>query len=247
MAKTSSDDTKRDVHQCVLAVMKLMGRAGISKDSVNEGQRFNFRGIDDALNALNGPLTAAGLVIYPSVKSVDRTERATKSGGSMTNTVLTVEYRLVSTHDGSEFTVQFAGEASDSGDKGVSKALSMSFKYMLFQTFCIPVEGMDDSDSVTPPASVPAKAPSKPQAARKAAEATDAPAEEEEATEEPTEPANDALTFEGAVAALEAVTTADQLAALKPKLAVFAKHKSFTKTMKPLFVQKTAETAQAAE
>lgn len=245
MAKVT-EETKRDVHSCVLAVMKLMGTVGISKDSENQAQRFNFRGIDDTLNAMNGPLVAAGLVIYPSVKDIRREERVTKSGGTMTNTVLVVDYRLVSSHDGSEMLVTFAGEASDSGDKGVSKALSMSLKYFFFQTFCIPVEGMDDSDSQTPPASVPAKTARKAAAAPKAAAeqepAPEAQAEENAAPEATQEP-EEAFTFETALAALKACETADELAALKPKLVVFAKHKDFTKQMKPVFKAKTEQLA----
>lgn len=244
-----SKEVKQDVHACVRAVMKLLGTTGISKDSVNEQQRFQFRGIDDALNALNGPLVAAGLVIYPTVRSVERTERTTKSGNSMTNTLLVVDYRLVSVHDGSEMVVTFAGEASDSGDKGVSKALSMSLKYALFQTFCIPVIGMDDSDSTTPPPSLPvkkaSKAPSSPQAARKSAPAGEVAPEENEAPEGSQEPETP-FTFEAAMEALAAVSTADELAALRPKLAAFSKHKSFSK-MKELFVEVTAKFTPAVE
>lgn len=242
MAK-AVEETKHDVHACVAAVMRLMGKQGISKDGVNESQRFSFRGIDQVLDALNGPLVATGLNVFATVKDVVRTERTTSKGGSMTNTLLTVEYRLVSKHDGSEFTTTFVGEASDSGDKGASKALSMAFKYFAFQTFCIPVEGMDDSDLTTPPASMPSKAPSKPSKASKAEEVPEAAPEADEAPETAQEPET-AFTFEDGLQALKACTTADELAALKPKLAVFAKHKDFAKKMKSVFIAKTEELSE---
>jgi hypothetical protein len=37
------------------------------------------------------------------------------------------------------------GEGMDTGDKATPKAISMAFKYMAFQMFCIPVP--DDADA----------------------------------------------------------------------------------------------------
>jgi hypothetical protein len=58
---------------------------------------------------------------------------------------LLVSYTFMA-EDGSSVITSMAGEASDSGDKATSKALSMALKYALFQTFMIPT-GENDPDS----------------------------------------------------------------------------------------------------
>ena len=64
--------------------------------------------------------------------------------------VLTCHLTIKSIEDGSYVTVVGYGESIDKFDKATSKAMSMLFKCLLIQTFCIPVEGTpdgDDSDS----------------------------------------------------------------------------------------------------
>jgi hypothetical protein len=60
-----------------------------------------------------------------------------------------MKYRCVCVEDSSEVNVgPMLGEASDTSDKAGNKALSAAYKYMLFQLFCIPVEGSpEDRDA----------------------------------------------------------------------------------------------------
>ena len=51
--------------------------------------------------------------------------------------------------DGSSVEVYYAGEAADTGDKSLSKALTMALKYMAFHTFQIPLNGNEDGDKET--------------------------------------------------------------------------------------------------
>lgn len=52
--------------------------------------------------------------------------------------------------DGSFIETILPGEAMDSGDKGINKAMAIAYKYLCFQVFCIPVEDMDDPDAERP-------------------------------------------------------------------------------------------------
>ena len=52
--------------------------------------------------------------------------------------------------DGTFVTAVVIGEGMDSGDKATNKAMSIAFKYALFQIFCIPTEEMADPDSESP-------------------------------------------------------------------------------------------------
>ncbi len=139
------------VYQAISAITAAMGQEGIpkSRESTGTGPKFKFRGIDAVYAALNPLLSQHNLVILPRVISREITERKAASGNALFYTVLRVEYDFVSAQDGSRHTVCTIGEAMDSGDKSASKAMSISFKYAAFLTFCIPVEGDDDPDATT--------------------------------------------------------------------------------------------------
>lgn len=142
--------TNENVHKKVLQVMQELSAVGISKDRKNQMQGYNFRGIDEVLNALAPILSKVGLVIYPQLKSVHHVERETSKGGVMFICNALVDYHLTSADDGSEMIVSTAGEAQDSADKSTNKAMSAAYKYMAIQTFCIPTEGDNDADATTP-------------------------------------------------------------------------------------------------
>lgn len=121
----------------------------IAKDRRNKMQGFQFRGIDDAYNALHPIMAKHQICTMPRVLNIEREERQTKAGGTLIYTMLTVEYDFVSGEDGSKVTVgPVIGEAMDSGDKSCNKALAMAHKYVLFQTFMIPTH-MEDADAAS--------------------------------------------------------------------------------------------------
>jgi ERF superfamily len=152
-----------EVYKAINKVQAKLAELGISKDKKNAAQGFNFRGIDDVLNALAPCLAEHELCILPRVMSRECTERSTGNGKAMFCAVVTVEYDFVSAADGSKHTVSSVGEAMDMADKATNKAMSAAFKYMAFQAFCIPTEGMEDADAITPPESTKTKvAPPKP-------------------------------------------------------------------------------------
>lgn len=137
------------VYQAVTAVMAHMATEGISKGRANQQQGYKFRGIDDVYNALARVLSNNHLVMLPFVQEVSREERQTKSGGILNYTVLTVDFKLVSSEDGSSDTIRTVGEAMDSADKSANKAMSAALKYAALQVFMIPTEGDNDADATT--------------------------------------------------------------------------------------------------
>ena len=138
------------VYESIRLVTAAMSANGIGKGRKNTQQGYNFRGIDDVLNALSAELVAANLAILPRV--IDRTvaERATKNGGALFYVTVKVDFDFVHTGDGSKHTVTTYGEAMDSADKATNKAMSAAFKYMALLSFCIPTEGTPDADYDTP-------------------------------------------------------------------------------------------------
>jgi len=132
-------------------IIDIMADIGpIGKDKQNKQQGFKYRGIDDVMNHLQ-PLFIKHRVV-PVVTVTDRKREAipTKSGGSLTYTVLTMNVTLYA-ENGSNVVVTVDGEAMDPGDKSTNKAISVGYKYAMFTLFCIPTDEMIDPDGDTPP------------------------------------------------------------------------------------------------
>ena len=88
------------VYQAIKAVSAVMCQGGISKGHRNQQQGYNFRGIDDVLNALSSALVEAELLILPRVISREVVERTTAKGGAIFYVTVEVEFDLVSAEDG---------------------------------------------------------------------------------------------------------------------------------------------------
>ncbi len=129
---------------------EVMGDIGPGKkEQKNQAQGFKFRGIDGVYSALSGVLSAIGLLIIPNVQKIEMIERVSKDGGAKFHAILTIDYSIVSAADGSTHIASIISEAMDSSDKSINKAMSMAYKYLAFQMFCIPLEGEPDADTDT--------------------------------------------------------------------------------------------------
>lgn len=129
------------VHQALLKVQRGIIATGIEKSRRNQEQRFNFRGIDDALAAFAPLLADNGILLSPAYSDLTIEPRQTKSGGTTYNCRLSATFTFTSAEDGSTHTVgPFFGEANDGQDKAVSKATSIAERNMFFLTFVVPHE-----------------------------------------------------------------------------------------------------------
>ncbi|MDE5975392.1 MAG: ERF family protein [Muribaculaceae bacterium] len=127
----------------------------ITKDRKNQQQNFMFRGIDDIINELHDTFAANKVFILPYVEEFSVAEKMTKQGGTMYYTRATVTYEFVSGIDGSRVKVRNVGEAMDSGDKSMNKAMSVSLKYALLQILLIATKETKDPDETTPESTMP--------------------------------------------------------------------------------------------
>jgi hypothetical protein len=107
---------------------------GVPKDGYNQAQRFSFRSIDDTVAIVKTAMDKHGVTLLPAVDHVERWSYETAKGSTMNAVNVIVSYTFFA-EDGSCVMASMTGEASDSGDKATSKALSMSLKYLFFQTF----------------------------------------------------------------------------------------------------------------
>lgn len=131
------------------ALADVMGDVqSISKDQrVTEGPaRFNFRGVDDVMMAVGPALRRHGVIFAPSrVVSVEHERYSTAKGSQMDGVTVVVEYTITGPA-GDTMPAAAAGQAADSGDKAVPKAMSVAYRTALLQALCIPT-GEPDPDS----------------------------------------------------------------------------------------------------
>jgi len=118
----------------------------IAKAQKNQQQGFMYRGVDVVMNVFQPLLAKYKVFVVPDVIDSIREERHTKSGGNLIYTVLKVRYTFYA-EDGSNVVATVQGEGMDSADKSGNKAMSVAFKYAMFQVFCIPTEEMRDPDA----------------------------------------------------------------------------------------------------
>jgi len=144
------------VYKAIAAVQGELAKVGISKDGVNEQQKYRFRGIDQVYAALSPLLAKHGLCVIPRIVEREMRERTTikEYNGQKRESVLfyvtvKAEFDFVAVEDGSVHTAATYGEAMDSGDKATNKAMSAAYKYAAFMTFAIPTEGDNDADATT--------------------------------------------------------------------------------------------------
>jgi hypothetical protein len=125
------------------AITTQFSEDGIAKAHRNEQQKYNFRGIDDVLNALSSEIADAKLIITPRFRKViERSVHQTTKGGLMFSVVIEMDYEFKSALDGSVHVATVVSEGADYSDKATAKAMSNAYKYMAIQTFCIPTEGL---------------------------------------------------------------------------------------------------------
>ena len=128
------------VHQ---ALSKVMGDVqAVKKDSRNQAQRFNFRGIDAVMNAVGPALRKHGLTILPEDVEVHRSNGTTANGKQTVEVVVKVTYRVYGPA-GDSIHGKVAAEAMDFGDKAIAKAMSVAYRTFLLQALTIPTDDPD--------------------------------------------------------------------------------------------------------
>lgn len=227
---SDSTPTRPHVLEAIESVQAALSRLGIDKSSHNSGQNFSFRGIDAAMAALSPLLVAARMAVLPFVNESVREKSDSAAGKVQFSSIVTVTFQLVSLVDGSKLETCFTGEGKDAGDKANSKALAMAYKYFVFQTFCVPVEGQDDADASNP----------EPVAVARPKVSRTTPAED--VAQRAADVAMVDASFQTVLKAVDAANTQEEVAALRVTAGSFAKHPAFD-TLKASFKAATARTA----
>ena len=133
--------TQITVHSALAKVMASV--SSVKKSDRNTAQNFNFRGIDAVLNAVAPALREHGVVVIPTVlnheySTVEVGQRRTL----MAHVLLTIKYTFFGPA-GDSIECVVLGEAMDSGDKAVAKAMSVGFRIALLQALALPTDEPD--------------------------------------------------------------------------------------------------------
>lgn len=132
--------------QLLSEVSKEVG--AVKKDQKNSQQNFNFRGIDQVVNATHAALTERGVVATPRVIEKDTREITTNNGKRQAWVLLTVEYTFTGP-SGDRLEAVVASEATDFADKATAKAMSVAYRTALLQVLHLPTDEPDpDSEYV---------------------------------------------------------------------------------------------------
>jgi hypothetical protein len=146
----NTEEVESEEYDSIYVLMgKILGELpAIGKNQRNEQQGFNFRGIDDVLDALNPIMGQYGVfcVPYRVVEVTPTSDRTTRAGSTMYATHLTMEYRFYGPR-GDYVQAVGIGEGTDSLDKSAPKAMTGAYKYMLFETFAISTKEASDVDA----------------------------------------------------------------------------------------------------
>ena len=128
-----------NIYEKMLEVMKAIQY--LNKDDRVEYKSTKYRAMSEekVTTTVRKELLRQGLVVFPIEQSVSQNGTITT-----TNTV----YKMVNVENPEEFVIlASSGQGADTQDKGVGKAMTYSFKYMLLRTFAIPTG--EDPDKIS--------------------------------------------------------------------------------------------------
>ncbi len=151
MAESGMNGGERGIYAALAAITKDIKAVRKTRKSDfgqngGKGGGYKYRSIDDFYNAFHPLLARHGVFILPRVLDV-RTEPVATRGGAALHLLVRVAYRFCC-RDGSAVECEAMGEAQDSSDKALGKALSYAHKYCLSQMFCVPAGNLPDPDAV---------------------------------------------------------------------------------------------------
>jgi hypothetical protein len=132
----------KNVAAKVLKMVKSVG--AIPRNGVNQKFSYKFVKETDVADRLREACLSVGLVVIPSVRDVLCTVIPGKEGrGDQYRTSLMLKLTLVDPDSGESMDMDFPGEAIDSQDKAVPKAITSAYKYGLLK---LAMNGGGDGD-----------------------------------------------------------------------------------------------------
>lgn|SRR5699024_7328034 len=133
-----SEEKKMNIYEKISAVMQDVEY--LSKDDHIKFKSTNYRAISEekVTRTVRESLIKHGLIILPI-------EQEHKREGTLST--VDTRYKIVDTDTGESEMLVSSGTGVDTQDKGVGKAMTYSYKYLLLRTFAIPTGEDPDKTS----------------------------------------------------------------------------------------------------
>lgn len=133
------------IHAVMSAAMEEV--QAVRKEGFNDQQKYNFRGIDQVVNAVGPIFRKHKIIPVPHHCSAKYRDVLTSTGKPSREVTVEATYRFYGPA-GDYIEAVVPGESMDSGDKGTPKAMSVAYRIVLLQMLCIPTDEPDpDSQS----------------------------------------------------------------------------------------------------
>lgn len=127
----------------VEALSAVMGDVqAVGKTGRNTQQGYDFRGVDETVNAVGPAFRKHGVIPLPRVLWHEYGSFTTKTGTVMHTCMLEVEFTFVGPA-GDTLVCSTMGESADAGDKSSAKAHSVAYRTALLEALCIPTNAPD--------------------------------------------------------------------------------------------------------
>lgn len=139
-----------------LTVQELVAQVALEVGAIGKNARmeagpakYNYRSLDDLINAAHEPLARNGVTFTPhSVLVVGEDKGSTRSGTTQYHVRAIVTYRVYGPN-GDYISAAVLAEALDTSDKASNKLMSAAYKYAVSQVLSIPY-AMEDQDAERP-------------------------------------------------------------------------------------------------
>lgn len=130
--------------------LALADMGPIAKAQRNAHHGYQYRGIDDVMDAIHTVLAKHGLFYVPRCVGESYEEWKTSKGGRLQVARLSYEF-IFYAPDGTTLTVgPVVGQSADTDDKAPMQALSQAAKPALLHAFCVPTSEAKDGDAASP-------------------------------------------------------------------------------------------------
>lgn len=126
----------------VLLVRAMNDVKAVGKSDKNTFHNFMYRGVDTILYNVGPVLRAHGVIPVPTLLSLESRDTTTEKGKTAREITITVKYTFYGPN-GDFVEAVVPGESQDTGDKAVSKAMSVAMRTAFIQVFAIPTREKD--------------------------------------------------------------------------------------------------------
>lgn len=134
------------VHKAIAAAAAEIGEVGKNAKMQAGPAKYNYRSIDDLIDAVHPIIAKHGVTFSPdSIHVFDRMEKTTRSGSTQYHLRAIVNYHVYGPQ-GDHIVASVIAEGTDTGDKAGNKLMSGAYKYAISQVLSVPFS-MDDQDA----------------------------------------------------------------------------------------------------